>query len=82
MLSFGINLGSLPLRDWDEGTVAQVAQEISVKGDFQGLLFPTFGREPYLNKPPLIHELIALTYALAGVDTQLMNGLLAYPEHC
>ncbi|MBC7970704.1 MAG: hypothetical protein H7Z11_11370, partial [Verrucomicrobia bacterium] len=24
-LLFGVNLGTLPLRDWDEGTVAQVA---------------------------------------------------------
>jgi len=25
-----INLGGLPLRDWDEGTVAQVARDIYV----------------------------------------------------
>ncbi len=28
VLLFGINLGGLPLRDWDEGTVAQVARDI------------------------------------------------------
>ena len=28
LLLYSINLGNLPLRDWDEGTVAQVAKEI------------------------------------------------------
>ena len=79
LLLFGINLGDLPLRDWDEDTVAQVAREMSDRGDFQGLLFPTLGGKPYLNKPPLVHGLIALTYALAGVHewtTRLPGALL------
>ncbi len=79
LLLFGINLGDLPLRDWDEGTVAQVAREISDRGDFQSLLFPTLGGQPYLNKPPLVHGLIALTYALAEVNewtTRLPGALL------
>ncbi|KJH71396.1 ArnT family glycosyltransferase [Aliterella atlantica] len=69
LLIFTINLGSLPLRDWDEGTVAQVAREIArtpIGSD--GWLYPTSGGESYLNKPPLMHWLIALTYRIGGVN--------------
>jgi 4-amino-4-deoxy-L-arabinose transferase-like glycosyltransferase len=63
-----INLGSLPLRDWDEGTVAQVAREISEAplGSLRWL-YPTLGNVPYHNKPPLMHILIAFCYSLWGV---------------
>jgi 4-amino-4-deoxy-L-arabinose transferase-like glycosyltransferase len=69
MLIFGINLGGLPLRDWDEGTVAQVAREIwrSPIG-YMRWLYPTLGGEPYFNKPPLMHLLIALAYSVGGVN--------------
>jgi 4-amino-4-deoxy-L-arabinose transferase-like glycosyltransferase len=71
LVLFGVNLDSLPLRDWDEGTVAQVAKEIW-HSDFNSLhwLFPTLWGEPYLNKPPLVHDLIALTYAVEGEVTE------------
>lgn len=69
MVLFGIQLGDLPLRDWDEGTVAQVAKEIWLAPESQmGWLFPTLWGEPYLNKPPLVHGLIALAYSLGGVS--------------
>ena len=66
---FSVQLGNLPLRDWDEGTVARVAQEIwlAPKGHM-GWLFPTLWGEAYLNKPPLIHDLIAMAYYLGGVS--------------
>lgn len=69
LILYSINLGELPLRDWDEGTVAQVAKEI-YQAPFSQLkwLFPTLWDEPYLNKPPLIHNLIALSYAFWGVN--------------
>ncbi|MEC4983298.1 MAG: glycosyltransferase family 39 protein [Oscillatoria sp. PMC 1068.18] len=70
------NLGGLPLRDWDEGTIAQVAKEIWQGEDW---LFPTLWGEPYLNKPPLIHWAIASLYSLAGVSewtTRLPSALL------
>ena len=69
VLLFGINLGGLPLRDWDEGTVAQVARDIwrSPPGSLRWL-YPTLGGEPYLNKPPLMHLLIALAYSVGGVN--------------
>lgn len=80
LLIFTINLGGLPLRDWDEGTVAQVAREIwrSPQGSLHWL-FPTLGGEPYHNKPPLMHLLIAYFYGLFGVSewtTRLPGAML------
>jgi 4-amino-4-deoxy-L-arabinose transferase-like glycosyltransferase len=69
LVLFVTNLGTLPLRDWDEGTVAQVAKEIaSAPWSDRRWLFPTLHGEPYLNKPPLIHWLIALIYQIGGVN--------------
>lgn len=80
MFLYGAALGNLPLRDWDEGTVAQVAKEIwqASPGDM-GWLFPTLWGEPYWNKPPLIHNLIAIGYGLFGVSeftTRLPGAML------
>jgi 4-amino-4-deoxy-L-arabinose transferase-like glycosyltransferase len=68
LLLYTVNLGELALRDWDEGTVAQVAREIwrAPTGSLSWL-YPTIGGAPYLNKPPLIHWLIAITYQFGGV---------------
>lgn len=66
VLLFSINLGTLPLRDWDEGIVAQVAREISREN--WHWLYPTINDTPYLNKPPLIHWLISLSYRIGGVS--------------
>lgn len=70
LLLFTINLESLALRDWDEGTVAQVAREIFEGGGANSdrWLFPTLWDKPYLNKPPLVHDLIAACYAMGGVN--------------
>lgn len=57
------HLGDLPLRDWDEALVARVAQEISLR-PFPANLLPTLWGEPYLNKPPLLHTLIAAAIGL------------------
>lgn len=69
LLLFTLNLGELPLRDWDEGTVAQVAREIlEAPENSNRWLFPTLWEQPYLNKPPLIHDLIALSYGWGGIS--------------
>lgn len=81
---FSVGLGELPLRDWDEGIVAQVAREIwrswSVSvGESHGgasgatpgswtWLYPTLAGVPYLNKPTLVHWLMAQCFAIAGVN--------------
>ena len=53
---WGIQQG--PLRDWDEGLVARVALELSQK-PWPDWLLPTLWDQPYLNKPPGAHWLIA-----------------------
>ncbi|TAF07075.1 MAG: glycosyltransferase family 39 protein [Nostocales cyanobacterium] len=69
ILLFSLNLGGLPLKDWDEGTVAQVAREIWRSPDASmRWLYPTLGGEPYYSKPPLMHWLIAWAYSLGGVN--------------
>lgn len=69
VLLFGMKLGNVALRDWDEGTVAQVAREIwQAQPGALRWLYPTLGGQPYLNKPPLVHLLIAGAYALGGVS--------------
>jgi 4-amino-4-deoxy-L-arabinose transferase-like glycosyltransferase len=83
-----INLGGVALRDWDEGIVAQVAREIwrSQMGAVDSIhkeltwLYPTLGGVPYLNKPTLVHILIAGFYSLWGVNewtTRLPGALLS-----
>jgi 4-amino-4-deoxy-L-arabinose transferase-like glycosyltransferase len=69
LILFTVQLGELPLRDWDEGLVAQVAREIW-QAPFESLtwLYPTQWGEPYFNKPTLVHSLIALTYGIGGVS--------------
>jgi 4-amino-4-deoxy-L-arabinose transferase-like glycosyltransferase len=80
LVLFGINLGNLPLQ-MDEQTVSQVAKEIaSAPLDALRWLFPTLQEQPYLERPPLVHGLIALAYLLAGSNewtTRLPGALLA-----
>jgi 4-amino-4-deoxy-L-arabinose transferase-like glycosyltransferase len=66
---FLVNLGNVALRDWDEGIVAQVARDI-LRSPINSLvwLYPTLQGEPYLNKPPLVHWLVALCFRLGGVN--------------
>ncbi|ACB00522.1 MULTISPECIES: glycosyltransferase family 39 protein [Cyanophyceae] len=62
---FCLNLGNMPLRDWDEGTRALVAREIFRTGNW---LHPTQFGDPYLLKPPLMDWLVASSYTLGGVN--------------
>ncbi len=57
-------LGNLPLRDFDEGTVARVALELNQK---QGLdrLLPTLWDKPYLNKAPGLHWIISFAIGIS-----------------
>ncbi|MBD2483424.1 glycosyltransferase family 39 protein [Planktothrix sp. FACHB-1365] len=71
---YGLHLGGVPLRDWDEGLVAQVAREIP-RGQ-QNWLYPTLHGAPYFNKPPLVHWLIAFAYQIGGVN----EGMARFPS--
>ncbi len=80
VLLFSINLGGLPLRPGDEATVAQVAREIwTAPPGSMRWLYPTLLGEPYHNKPPLIHLLVAWAYSVGGVNewtTRLPSSIL------
>lgn len=80
IILFSFNLGGVPLRDWDEGIVATVAKEIYLAPvGSSHWLYPTLDGQPYLNKPPLIHWLIALSYSWFGVNewtTRLPTAML------
>ena len=65
---YTFNLGNLPLRDWDEGIVATVAREIYRRGDMAWLFPVNLDGSPYWNKPPLVHNAIALCYGIFGVS--------------
>jgi 4-amino-4-deoxy-L-arabinose transferase-like glycosyltransferase len=69
LLLFCVDLGGVPLRDWDEGTVAQVAREIAQGETWSAWLHPQLWGQPYLNKPPLLHSAIAVIFKLFGVHT-------------
>ena len=65
-----IGLGDLPLRDFDEATVAQVALELR-HGLGEAPLLPTLWDKPYLNKAPGLHSLIALVISTTTQPDQL-----------
>ena len=70
IMLYTFGLEDVPLRDWDEGIVAGVARNIW-RGEpgSRTWLYPTINYgDPYWNKPPLIHWLIALSYTLFGVS--------------
>lgn len=60
-----LNLGGVPLRDWDEATYAIVAREMVQSGHW---LHPTLGGQPFLFKPPLALWLMAASYRLFGIS--------------
>ena len=80
LILYTYNLEELPLRDWDEGIVAGVARNIW-QGTSDVWLYPTINYDqPYWNKPPLIHWLIAITYSWLGVSewtTRLTPAILS-----
>ena len=77
---YTFNLGDLTLRDWDESIVATVAREIyrATPSELVWLYPQSINGSPYWNKPPLIHNLIALSYQIFGVSewsTRLVPAL-------
>lgn len=64
-LSFWYDLGGYALLDNNEGIYAQIAREMLESGDY---VTPFFNGMPYLEKPPLLFWLTALSYQLFGVS--------------
>ena len=78
LMLFLVNLATLPLLDPQEGTLALVAKEIYQGAATTDWIFPTIWGKPYLN-PPLIHNLVAIAYSIAGANeltTRLPGALL------
>ena len=65
LILYLIDLGNLPLRDWDEGYYGTVAKDIYQNGNW---LYLTYHNEPFLLKPPLIIWLINMSYLIGGVS--------------
>ena len=80
LVLFLVNLGSLPLLDMYEGTLAQVAKEIYQSTPSSlNWIFPSLWGEAYLEQPPLVHDLVAIAYSFFGIDefaTRLPGALL------
>lgn len=68
LILFLVNLSALPLIDYQEATFAAVAKGIHQSSDLIDWIFPSLWNEPYLDKPPLIHILIAIAYRIGGVN--------------
>jgi 4-amino-4-deoxy-L-arabinose transferase-like glycosyltransferase len=81
LVIFIINLGNAPLQDGTESIVAQVAKEIwKSPQNLEDWLFPTLWEKNLLNRPPLIQNLIALSYRLGGINewtTRVPGAILA-----
>lgn len=58
-------LGAFPLRDNNEGLYAGIAREMLASGDY---IVPRLNGVPYLEKPPLLYWLAALSMALLGQE--------------
>ncbi|NEO25800.1 MAG: glycosyltransferase family 39 protein [Kamptonema sp. SIO4C4] len=67
-----IDLGGVPLRDWDEGSHAIAARELYRTGNWLHLTF--FG-DPYFYKPPLSYWIIASSYHLFGTVNEFTSRL-------
>ncbi len=70
---FFYRLGAPGLMDPDEGRYAEIAREIMARGDW---LIPHLNHLPYLEKPPLVYWLTALSFRGLG-DTELAARLPA-----
>lgn len=64
-ISFWYDLGGYALLDNNEGIYAQIAREMWESGNY---VTPFFNGMPYLEKPPLLFWLTALSYQLFGVS--------------
>ncbi len=63
LVLFFYRLGAPALMDPDEGRYAEIAREFFVRGDW---LIPHLNLLPYLEKPPLVYWLTALSFKALG----------------
>jgi 4-amino-4-deoxy-L-arabinose transferase-like glycosyltransferase len=60
---FLYGLGAYPIRDINEGLYAEIAREMLATGNF---VVPHLNGVPYIEKPPLLYWLMALSFELFG----------------
>jgi 4-amino-4-deoxy-L-arabinose transferase-like glycosyltransferase len=65
LVLFGYRLGAPGLMDPDEGRYAEIAREFFVLKDW---LIPHLNLLPYLEKPPLVYWLTALSFKVLGLS--------------
>ena len=70
-----INLGDLPLRDWDEGYYGTVAKDMYHSGNW---IFPSYLGDDFLLKPPLAMWLITISYHWGGINEWTTRFPLAF----
>lgn len=69
LLLYLVNLGGVPLRDWDEGIYADVSRTmLKAPAAAQAWLYPMIRGQPFTDKPPLLYWLMARAYAIGGVS--------------
>jgi len=61
-------LGNFGILDNNEGLYAEVAREMLVSSDWHRWVIPHLNGLPYLEKPPLLYWLTALSFALFGPE--------------
>jgi 4-amino-4-deoxy-L-arabinose transferase-like glycosyltransferase len=76
---FLYGLGALPLLDINEGLYAQVAREMLASGR---LVVPHALGVPYIEKPPLLYWLMALSFRLFGMSEASARLVSALPMFC
>jgi 4-amino-4-deoxy-L-arabinose transferase-like glycosyltransferase len=74
ILTVGVGLGRSGRLTYHEALVAQAMREMMARGD---MLVPRLGGLPWLEKPPLVHWLVALTSRMAG---RLDEGVARTPS--
>src|SRR5437868_6351053 len=61
---FGFHLGSYGLWEPDEARYAEIAREMLERGNF---LIPHLNYVPYVEKPPLLYWITALSFTMFGL---------------
>ena len=68
-----LGLGSYGVLNNNEGLYAQIPHEMLQAGDFRHWIIPTLNGLPYLEKPPLLYWLTALSFTIFGQSEWAMR---------
>lgn len=65
LVLWSVNLGQVPLLDWDEANFAEISREMLMTGEWS---YVRVGFEPFWEKPPLFFWLQALSFKCFGIN--------------